>query len=226
MKRTVWFWAYFIVAIILAVYFATRIVMTSFGHSPLSIIRNISISADSADKDLSAIAAAVAVAPGTHTYSLNLDTMNARIAAVPGVKKSAVRRKPDGNLSVKVQLYRAIALWTDGSHYYPLSDDGTIVRKPSSERTAGTVLFRGPVPNNIDEITKVAHNLIGDLDYMEWIEDRRWNLHTTGGITVLLPENDPVSAIGTLLILNKNHQILAKKITIIDMRDSARILVK
>ena len=61
---------------------------------------------------------------------------------------------------------------------------------------------------------------------MEWIENRRWNLHTLGGITVMLPENDPISAIGTLITLNTNNAILRKDIETIDMRDSARILVK
>jgi len=64
------------------------------------------------------------------------------------------------------------------------------------------------------------------LDYLEWIENRRWNLHTTGGITIMLPEQNPVDAIGQLVSLNNNHNILSRKINLIDMRDSARILVK
>ena len=226
MKRSFWFWLYFIIAIILAVYFATRIIMTGLGYGQNAYVRNISITTDSKNKDLTAIAAAAAVAPATKTYSIDLEQINARINAVPGVKESAVRRKPDGNLSVKVELYKAVALWTDGENYFPLSADGTIVKRPKEKRDEGTVVFRGSVPNDISEITKAAHNLLSDLDYMEWIEGRRWNLHTTGGITVLLPEKDPAAAIGSLIVLNNNHQILSKKLTIIDMRDSSRILVK
>ena len=47
-----------------------------------------------------------------------------------------------------------------------------------------------------------------------------------GGITVMLPEQNPVQAISTLISLNQNHGILGKKIKVIDMRDEARILVK
>ena len=49
---------------------------------------------------------------------------------------------------------------------------------------------------------------------------------TMGGITVMLPEQNPVQAISTLISLNQNHGLLAKKIKVIDMRDDARILVK
>ncbi len=227
MKRTIWFWVCFVAAIVLATYFATRIIMISLGHGKLAVVQTISITTDAGNKDLTGLAAAVGVAPGTHTYSADLDAINARIGAVPGVKKSAVRRMPNGNLSVRVNLYRAVALWTDdGQTYYPLSADGTIVNRPGTERDDGAIVFRGPVPDDITSITKVAHNIANTVDYLQWIENRRWNLHTRGGIVVLLPEDDPVAAISTLMVLDKNHAILSRDLKTIDMRDSARILVK
>lgn len=195
-------------------------------HTTVSRVHSISISADVRDKDLSALATAAAIAPGTGAFSVDLDALNARVGAVPGVRASAVHRRADGNLVVRVKLYRAVALWTDGQNYFPLSADGTIVNQPDAERKSGTVLFRGPLPSDVGEITNVAHNLIGNLDYMEWIENRRWNLITTGGTTILLPEKNPDDAIAQLIVLDKNHKILSRDIKTIDMRDSARILVK
>ena len=200
--------------------------MTTLGHTTVSRVHSISISADVRDKDLSALAAAAAIAPGTGAFSIDLDALNARVGAVPGVRASAVHRRADGNLVVRVKLYRAVALWTDGQNYFPLSADGTIVNQPDAERKSGTVLFRGPLPSDVGEITNVAHTLIGNLDYMEWIENRRWNLITTGGTTILLPEKNPDDAIAQLIVLDKNHKILSRDIKTIDMRDSARILVK
>lgn len=226
MKRKILFWLSFVLAIILAVYFSTRIIMTFMGHGFISQVHRVSISSFPQTNDLTAVAAAAGVTSGTHTYAIDLDEMNNRIAAVPGVRHSAVRRRPDGNLIIRVELYQAVALWTDGINFYPLSADGTIVNRPSDVRAPGTILFQGKLPDNIDQITKSAQRLAGDVDYMEWIENRRWNLHTNGGITVMLPEKDPYSAIGTLIILNQNHNILGKDIRVLDMRDSARILVK
>lgn len=226
MKRSIWFWLSFVIAIILAIYFSVRTIMTTTGRTPMSRIHNISISADTKNADLSTLAAIASVAPGTNSYSINLNNLNARIGGVPGIQKSAVRRMPNGNLSIQVSLYRAVALWTDGEHFFPLSADGTIVNTPSDTRDADNVVFRGRLPQDISKITTAAHNLISDLDYLEWIENRRWNLYTNAGITVMLPESDPISAIGTLVTLNKNNNILQKDIHVIDMRDNARILVK
>ena len=226
MKRNLWFWLYFVAAILLAIYFSVRIIMTFMGYGPIATVRNISIYADADNKDLTPMIAAAGIAPGTHTYSINLELVHERLLQIPGVRESAVRRLPNGNISVKLHLYRAVARWTDGTYFYPLSADGTVVKKPSEENTPGTVLFRGELPKDISDITKAATNIVNDLEYLEWIDKRRWNIVTNTGITVMLPENDPVAAIGTLITLNRNHNILSKKLTTIDMRDSARILVK
>ncbi|MFQ6729876.1 MAG: cell division protein FtsQ/DivIB [Alphaproteobacteria bacterium] len=226
MKKSIWFWLCFIVAIVFAIYFSVRVVMTAMGQGRNAYITNISISADQSDKDLSAIVAAATMTPNTRSYSVDLNILNTRISGVPGVKTSAVRRMPNGNIAIKVTLYRAVALWTDGENFFPLSADGTIVNKPTDVRDESHVVFRGPIPKDISEITNAAHNLVGDLDYMEWIENRRWNIYTKDGIVVMLPEDNPLAAIGTLVALNGNHNILGKQIKMIDMRDSARILVK
>lgn len=226
MKKSLWFWLCFVIAIIFAVYFSVRIVMTGMGRGTNAYINNISISADQSDKDLSAIVAAATLAPNTPSYSIDLDMLNERVSKVPGVKKSAVRRMPNGNLSVRVALHRAVALWTDGEHYFPLSADGTIVNKPTDVRDMSHVVFRGKLPEDVAQITNAAHNLVGNLDYMEWIENRRWNMYTNSGIIIMLPEENPTAAIGTLISLHNNHHILDKDLKMIDMRDSARILVK
>lgn len=226
MRRNLWFWMYFIAAILLAIYFSVRIIMAFVGHGPISMVRGLSVSADTPNKDLTSVISAIGISPGTRTYSINLGLVNTRIAQTPGVKQSAVRRLPNGNLSIQLRLYRAVAAWTDGSFYYPISADGTIVKNPSETRGPDTVVFRGTVPNDISNITKSATNLIEDLDYLEWVDNRRWNLVTNGGITVMLPEKDPVAAMGNLVMLNNKHKILSKKIKTLDMRDNARILVK
>lgn len=226
MRKSVKFWICFAVAVAGAIYFTTRIVMIAGGRGDLARVRTISISADHTPHDLSPIAAATGVAPGTSGFRADLDAINARIAAVPGVKHSAVRRRADGNLTVRVALHRAIAQWTDGDRYFPLSADGTIIRSPATTRTPGAVLMRGDVPGNLTEIVRVAAAMGDALDWMEWIENRRWNLHTTGGITVMLPQTDPAAAISTLMILDKNNAILSRDLRVIDMRDTARILVR
>ena len=119
MKKSIWFWVSFVVAIIFAIYFCVRIAMSSMGYGPVAKVHNISISADKTDADLSSLVSIVTLAPNTNAYSVNLDMLKNRALKVPGIKKAAVRRMPNGNISVKVSLYRAVALWIDGQSFFP-----------------------------------------------------------------------------------------------------------
>lgn len=226
MKRSIMFWLYFAIAIILGVYFATRIVTTGLGHGKLATIHNIIITTDTPDSDLAAVQTVAAAGLDAKTNSLNIDSLNRRIGDVPTVKSSATRRMPNGTLRVMVKFYDAVAQWTDGIAFYPLASDGTIIRTPNDTRDATAVVFRGMLPENLSDITAAARTIVSDIDYMEWIENRRWNIITNGGITVMLPENNPAAAIRGLHSLNEKQHILAKDINTIDMRDAARILVK
>ena len=226
MKKSLWFWLCFVLSIILAIYFASRIIMTSMGHGSAAIVKTISISSDLGNLNLTGVAAAAGVAPGTRANSLDLDYINSRISAVPDIKTSAVRRLPNGNLVIKVKLHKAVAIWTDGETFYPLSADGTIIARQIEERPENSVVFRGKLPSDISEIAKVAHNVAQHLDYLEWIEDRRWNIHTAAGITIMLPQENPTASVNALMILDKNHKILSRNIQLLDMRDTSRILVK
>ena len=54
MKRSIWFWVCFVVAIFMAIYFATRIIMVGMGRGKLAQVHNISIVTDSRDADMDA----------------------------------------------------------------------------------------------------------------------------------------------------------------------------
>lgn len=226
MKRSIWFWICFIIAILFGIYFSTRITMTITGHGKLAYVRHISISADTKKHDLSGIANAVSLPHNTKIKSINLEQIRQNVSTVPGVKDVAIRRLPNGNIIIRTSMHQAVALWTDDTNFFPLSADGTIVNTPKNIRNITDVVFRGPVPNNISEITRAAQGLVGHINYIEWIENRRWNIHTTSGTVIMLPEVNPTSAIASLINLNMNYKILSKELKTIDMRDDSRILVK
>ena len=59
-----------------------------------------------------------------------------------------------------------------------------------------------------------------------WVGDRRWNLHLEGGIGVRLPEDDPAAAWSRLAQYHRNHQVLDKNVTVLDLRIPDRLIVK
>lgn len=226
MKKSLFFWLYFVGSIILAIYFSSRIITSLMGRGPVSYVKHISITSDSKDTNIEPIKVAIGITRGTNIRSVNLHQINTRVSQVPGVKKSSTRRLSNGDIVIKTQQHKVAAQWSDGEFYYPLSSDGTKIDTPTTERDENTIVFTGVVPDNLSEIIKTVSAISKYIDYMNMVESRRWNIHTKNGATIYLPEDNPSVAINKISVLNQTHKLLSRKLEIIDMRDKARILVK
>lgn len=233
MKKSIFFWLYFIVSIILATYFASRIITSKMGRGPVSTVKHIHITNNSKDFDIERIKMAIGISETKPIpiRSADLRIINNSVLKIPGIEKAATRMLPNGDLVIKTQKYNVVALWSDGVDYYPLSADGTKIDTPLSERNENTLVFKGNRPDELKKIdlTKIidsVSSLSQYIDYLTFIESRRWNIYTKNGITIYLPEDNPSVAINKLSMLNQTHKLLSRKLEIIDMRDSARILVK
>ncbi len=227
MKKTLLFWLCFIVSILFAIYFSTRIITGYMGRGPISYVKHITVIKDNnQDFDIESVKMAIGVNSNTPIRNIDLHQINNRITNIPGIKNASVRRMPNGNLIIKIQPHNVVAMWSDGAYYYPLSDDGTKIETPMSEREPNTIVFRGETPENLTEIINAVAQLSDYIDYMERIESRRWNIHTKSGTTIYLPEDDDIAAINKLARLNQTHKILSRKISVIDMRDDKRILIQ
>lgn len=225
MKKSILFWLYFVLSIILAIYFAVRIITSQMGRGPISTVQNIQTYGTNA-KDDEIIKMTLGVSNGTGLRSVDLYQLNNRISNIPGVKNSSVRILPNGDIAVKIEKHNVIATWTDGAYYYPLSADGTKINTPSEERNNNSIVFRGDLPDNLTDIIAGISSISKYIDYVNMVESRRWNIHTKNGTTIYLPEKDPSGAINKIKVLNQTHKLLSRKLEIIDMRDNARILIK
>jgi cell division protein FtsQ len=157
---------------------------------------------------------------------INLDALAAQVAGRPELARYAVRKLPNGRIATRAQVHKSVAQWTDGVMFFPLTADGTIVNRPTDTRANNTILFRGRLPDDITPALDSARGLAAHIDYMEWIENRRWNVVTTNGAVIKLPESDAPGAFKQLESLHANNKILDRNIRMLDMRDTARILVK
>ena len=59
-----------------------------------------------------------------------------------------------------------------------------------------------------------------------WVGDRRWNLRFDNGVDVKLPADSPQAAWSLLARLEREQRLLARDITIIDMRLPDRLVVR
>jgi cell division protein FtsQ len=58
------------------------------------------------------------------------------------------------------------------------------------------------------------------------IGERRWNLKLKSGVEIKLPDNDPKTAIATLLRLERQSRILERDVLALDFRAPGRVFVR
>ncbi len=227
MKKNLLFWIYFAFAIIFMIYFGIRIIMTCFWNSPVSEVKSVYFSGNLENGDIVFFQSVVGITSrDINTYSISLTDVNNRILSQPEVKSSATRRVGNGKLDIKIEKYEPVAFWTDGDFYYPITQNGIIISRPTSEMPAASFIFIGKTGNDLMPLIKSAAPLFEEIAYIEWIENRRWDIYTNDGLRILLPEKDFVSAVAKLAVLNKEHDILSRDIKSLDLRDNTRILIK
>jgi len=226
MKKTIFFWLYFVVAIVLATYFLTRFITSEMGRGPISSVHKVLITSDAKHADLESIQMTAGISNGLSLKALDLNQINNRVLNIAEIKDASTRRLPNGNLIIKTKQHKAVAMWSDGVHFYPLSEDGTKIETPLETHDEHTIVFRGEIPKHIKDIINDVSVLSPYIDYITLIESRRWDIHTKTGMVIYLPEENPSVAIHKITELNKTHKILSREISVLDMRDEKRILVK
>ncbi|MCL1902403.1 MAG: cell division protein FtsQ/DivIB [Alphaproteobacteria bacterium] len=229
MKKTLMFWVAFVVAVLVALYLTVRVSMVLLGIGNIAQVGSISARIGSGPMTRDDIKDALAIIPGQSAIGIDLEKYLARMLALPDIQHAAVFIRPNGKIEVKATQKHAVAIWTDGEKFYPLTADGKIIERPLDSADPGRLVFSGVLPNNISAISDIirAHpNIAAAAATLAWIDGRRWNITTSNNITIKLPENNAAAAISKLSELQKQSSILQREISVIDLRDGERTLVK
>mgnify|MGYP000988355393 CR=1 FL=1 len=71
----------------------------------------------------------------------------------------------------------------DGKNYFIISSEGKIISNYQKVDNKFLVI-KGKVPSNIMSIISELKGLIDKIDYVSWIEDRRWNIYFKNGLNI------------------------------------------
>lgn len=161
------------------------------------------------------------------SFDLDLEAMQAEIAAFDLVEKVGVRVRPGGVLEVAVTEREPVLVWRaptsieliDATGHRVASLTGRAAR-PDLPLVAGTGADR-EVPEAL-AILDAASPLAGDLRGLVRVGERRWDVVLSGKRRILLPEHSPVAALEQVLALDQAQDLMARDVTDIDMRNPMR----
>ncbi len=153
-----------------------------------------------------------------------------RIEKLGWVRSAAVDRRLPGEIHIQLTEAVPAALWQNGGRFQVIDRAGHLIGEAAPKNFIQLPVLAGDrAPEHADALFTM---LAGEPDLAPrvraavWVGDRRWNLRFDNGVDVKLPADSPQAAWSLLAKLEREQRLLARDITVIDMRLPDRLVVR
>ena len=174
--------------------------------------------------------AAIGVHKGDPILGFSLDATRANIERIPWVKRATVERRLPGTVVINLQERRPFAIWQDQGKFKLVDRNGNVVTHQNAAQFPNLPLIVGPgAPAAAADLLDALRDhpgLSSRVAAAVRVGQRRWDLHMTNGIDVMLPEGHSVVALERLIELQRDHQVLNRPLAVIDMRLPDRLVFR
>ncbi len=166
---------------------------------------------------------------GDPLFAFDPDTARDLLTKVAWVRDAQIRRELPGNIRIKLTERTPMALWQQGGKVRVIDTEGVVV---TADLRAFTTLplVVGDGANTraaaLLSILAAEPHLQKRIVTASWVGGRRWDLATTNGIVIKLPEEDMGLAIKKLSDGQTHDGLLEKDIAVIDLREADRLVVR
>lgn len=175
----------------------------------------------------------IAVAmPEGRTSLLSADPyeIRTRVQSLDWVAHARVKRRWPGDVVIEVERRAAFARWQENGAISVIDSAG---ERLLAERAvdhpelplvvgAGASHAAAPLLRALEELPQVRQRLAA----LVRVGERRWNVELASGVTVALPENEPVVALAQLEALQTEHRLLDRPVAEIDLRVPGQMAVR
>jgi cell division protein FtsQ len=166
----------------------------------------------------------------TSLLFLDAAETRAKLKSNPWVGDATVQKLFPDRLAVTVTERAAFALWQTGGQISVIADDGTVLESYLSRAvmTLPFVVGAGAATRAKDFLALLDRHpeLRDNVRASVLIGERRWNLRLKNGVNVRLPETDIAHALDHLAALDREKNLLARDISVVDLRFPDRVTVR
>jgi cell division protein FtsQ len=173
---------------------------------------------------------AAEVYKGDPILGLDLDALRNRVQAVGWVQEVRVVRLLPDTLVLAVEQRRPVAVWQRGGRTAMIDDAGRVIEEADPARFPALPLVVGegadqaasPILNALSQ----RPDLLGRVEALVRVDQRRWDLRLKDGTLVQLPATDEESALIRLDRLAQGQRILDLGLARIDLRNPEFLAVR
>ena len=163
--------------------------------------------------------------------ALKAQSLREKIEEIKKVKDAIVRFSTDGLVLVNVVERKQVAVFFNDNLYEVLDSNGVVLSVNSNYKG----LTRLPLvvgkfgSKNIPELLTLV-NKIGlyesDVQYYEWVGERRWNIHMKSNLVFKLPENNMNRGVELMRIFLRETNKYPRPLVSIDLRNLDKPIIK
>jgi len=168
-------------------------------------------------------------------YGIDTDNIREKLSNLPWVKDADVYRVLPDTIKIKITEHRPVGVWVSkNKKHYPVSSEGILL--PENAKSADLeklpVVWGEKAYEKFPEILKTVNSepeLAERIKIFNLVGERSWKLrfdNAKTGLWVYLPDDDVEQAWERLKNYEKNHKILKRKLTLIDLRLPDKLIVR
>ena len=174
--------------------------------------------------------AALGLELGAPILGLDPNELRARLEALPWIALATVERRLPDTLFIAVEEREPLALWQRDGEIVLIDSAGTVIADPAVELFAHLPMVVGDGANDhaasLIEMLDQAPDLASRVKAAVWVGARRWNVRLDNGVDVRLPEENGAAAWIELAGLQREHGLIDRDLTAIDLRQPDRLIVR
>lgn len=177
-----------------------------------------------------AIQRALGLYSGQPITSLDLDAIRTRVHGVGWVKEARVVRLLPDTLIVEVKEHDRLAVWQEAGQIKVIDNRGQVINGADARRypTLPLVVGKGADVAAGDILPLLAQRprLMGMVDALVRVDERRWDLRLKDGSLIQLPATEQEAALIRLDALDQRERLLDLGFARVDLRTPDEVAVR
>lgn len=180
--------------------------------------------------DPSAIALIVGASPGVGLADIDIDMARAGLEAQGWVKTAKVMRLWPDRLAVIIEERVPRALWQFEESFQVIDADGVVIDGADPSEFLDLPRVVGAEANTdadaVISLISAYPEIASRTTHAIKVGERRWSLRLASGGEILLPQDDPASALATLSALHAERGVLDYEAQVFDVRNPGEMVMR
>lgn len=166
-----------------------------------------------------------------NSLEVNVAAVRDRIEQLAAVERARVRALPGGVLEIRAIERMPVAIWRGPEGLHLLDPNGVRVAEIDSRlRRADLPLIAGVgADSHVAEALSLlaeARPIASRIRGLVRVGERRWDVVLDRDQAIRLPEVDPLASLRRLLALDAADQVLARDVSVVDLRNPERPMLR